>query len=746
MHHQVSFTGRALRLATMLAAAAAVPRAAPAAVDPNSDAAVSGGIASDTAIVTLVDLPTASYDGRLPGVPATKPAPGKKLDLNATPVKNYRALLASRRNDFKQWLQQNGFKGAVVHEYDLTLNALAVRLNGQPIDALRAAPGVASVEPSQLYVPSMNLSLGLIKAGVANAGGTASGGAGIKVGVIDTGIDQNHRFFTTSTPPPAGFPKNDQRCAGQTTNKVIVARVYFFNDDRTARSGFDCTAVQEHGTHVAGTIGGVPVSGASATPVPVQGTLSGVAPGVWLGNYNVFPGNVTNARSEDIAQAVEDAVADGMDILNLSLGGANAKNGLAHPDVLESALNHAADAGVLAAVAAGNSGPGGSTIESPGEAERVITAAASTNHHFIGIPVTVGTTSFGGALGEFGTFVPPVSAPLAVAPAETGSSPSQPATACAGPLTGFAGKIAVIDRGVCSFSTKIRNAQSGGAVGAVVVNNQPGDPIAMAQDGTPDQPTIPGVMVGQSDRAAVVGFAGLTATVDGARPTEFITANQNAIASFSSAGPVDRTFAVKPDITGPGVNIYSSVPGGDFAMLSGTSMATPHTAGSAAIVRAQHPSWTPDQVKSALVTTAQRVITTVPGGSTDAGVLRRGGGLIDLSLAGSATAAFAPTAVGFGVHEAKGQVTATQVVTVTNLTGANQAYSVTVSQRPGAASFSVSPATLQVPAGGTATLTVTLTSGGVALSGPSADFEGDVVVVAGAGSPTMRLPLWARFQ
>src|SRR6266568_714623 len=516
---------RGLRIVVLavLALAATLGRAR-ADFDPNSDADLASGSATDTAIVTLVDQPTATYDGHVAGLAKTKPGQAKKLDLGSGPVKNYRAYLAARRSDFKQWLQQNGFKGTVVHEYDLVLNALAVRLNGGSIAALAAAPGVASVEYSALYRPSMNLSLALINAGVGNVGGTTLGGIGVKVGVIDTGIDQHHPFFDPAGfSYPSGFPKNDQRCAGQTTPKVIAARVYFVNDNVTGRNGFDCTAVQEHGTHVSGTIGGVPVPGSSALPVPVSGTLSGVAPGVWLGNYNVFPGHTANARSEDIAQAVEDAVADGMDVLNLSLGGATAR-GLAHPDALEAALNHAADAGVVAAVAAGNAGPAGGTIESPGEAERVITAAASSNHHYIAIQVQVGAATFGAALGEFGTFSPAVTAPLALA---------SPANGCT-TITGVAG-----------------------------------DPTAMAQDGTPAQPTISGVMMDLGDRPAIRGAAGQTATVDGTHPAEFITNNQNAIASFSSAGPVDRTFAVKPDITGVGVNVYSSVPGAQFAMLSG---------------------------------------------------------------------------------------------------------------------------------------------------------------------------------
>src|SRR6266568_849197 len=710
---------RGLRIVVLavLALAATLGRAR-ADFDPNSDADLASGSATDTAIVTLVDQPTATYDGHVAGLAKTKPGQAKKLDLGSGPVKNYRAYLAARRSDFKQWLQQNGFKGAVVHEYDLVLNALAVQLDGQSIAALSGAPGVASVEPSALYHPTMNLSLGLINAGVGNLGGTTLGGIGVKVGVIDTGIDQNHPFFNPAGfSYPAGFPKNDPRCAGETTPKVIAARVYLVNDNVIGRNGLDCTAVQEHGTHVAGTIGGVPLPGASALPVPVAGTLSGVAPGVWLGNYNVFPGPVANARSEDIAQAVEDAVADGMDVLNLSLGGSNAKNGLAHPDVLEAALNGAADAGVVAAVAAGNAGAAGNTVESPGEAERVITAAASSNHHFIGIPVEVGATSFGASPGQFGTFDPPVTATLALA---------APANGCT-TITGVSTALAIIDRGTCSFSTKIRNAQAAGAVGVIVVNNAAGDPIAMAQDGTPNQPTIPGAMVALGDRTAIRADAGQAATVDGTHPQEFITNNQNVIASFSSTGPVDRTFAVKPDVTGVGVNVYSSVPGspeGQFAMLSGTSMATPHTAGSAALLVQQHPTWTTDQVKSALVTTGQRVITTLPQGTVAPGVLRRGGGLLDLSRAGVVTATVSPSIVGFGHQEANGQVTRTSSVTVTDVSGAGHSYALSVTQGSSSGvAFSVSPSSL---------------------TGAFKDFEGDVVLT-GSG-PTLRLPLWVRFQ
>jgi subtilisin family serine protease len=176
-------------------------------------------------------------------------------------------------------------------------------------------------------------------------------------------------------------------------------------------------------------------------------------------------------------------------------------------------------------------------------------------------------------------------------------------------------------------------------------------------------------------------------------------------------------------------------------------MATPHAAGSAALIIQQHPAWTTDQVKAALVTTAQRVVKTLPppAAAVDPGVLHRGGGLIDLSKAGVVAATASPSIVGFGHQEANGQVTRTQSISVTDVTGAAHDYAVSVSQPASdGVLFSVSPASLTVPANGSATVTVTLTSSGVTLTAPFRDFEGDVVI-AGSG-PALRVPLWARFQ
>src|SRR5205807_7502682 len=159
--------------------------------------------------------------------------------------------------------------------------------------------------------------------------------------------------------------------------KVIVAKVFY---NKAKVQGLDALALQDHGTHTAGIAAGVTGKTAVVNGVSID-DMSGIAPGAFLGNYNVFPGDVLNARSEDILNAVEAAIADGMDVLNLSLGGSPGKSApgtAAGTDVLSIGLDNAVDAGIAVAVAAGNSGPGAQTVESPGRAPKVITAGAST--------------------------------------------------------------------------------------------------------------------------------------------------------------------------------------------------------------------------------------------------------------------------------------------------------------------------------------------------------------------------------
>lgn len=683
----------------------------------------------DYAIVEFDKAPVAAYGGDISGYPATKAEPGRKLDLATPAAQRYVGLLVTDHANFRAWLRSNALPVGVLREYSIAFNGVAVDLRGAAASALARAPGVASVTPSWLYKPSMDVSVGLVKAppvwsqlGAMPLDGKFANLPAINVGVIDTGILDTHPFIAACRPP--GSIKHDVFFSGVGTS--MFGRTIWF----------------DHGTHVAGTIGGCPVSGpvlVGETMLALAGPLTGVAPGVTLHDYNVFPGYGAgfiafggSAFSHDIIAAVEKSILDGMDVINLSLGG-----GVQGPhDTLAEAINMAAAAGVVPVVAAGNSGPRDLTVESPGNAAGALTAGASTNPHFMGIQAFVAGIEIGAAIGEFKNFDPAVTAPLAL------TTPTNGCTAIQQALTG---KLAVIDRGVCTFGTKIRNAQAKGAVGVIIVNNVAGDPIAMGRD-SGAFPTIPAAMVSRADGVTVKAHAGESAKVDGTSPKEYVTTNADIIAGFSSRGPTAYEFRLKPDVTAPGVNVLSSVfvlkPDGSyepkFDFFQGTSMATPHTAGAAALLVAAHPDWSPADVKSALVNAGDRTVTDSRTGLQDAGILARGGGRINVEKASMVPATLHPASVSFGLWTGNKAVWSQVDVTVKNVRAS--ALSCTVSLTSSSGSWvTLSASSLTIPAGGTATVTATL-NGGMTIG--SGDLFGDLLVDC-AGT-TLKAPWWTR--
>ena len=665
---------------------------------------------------------------------ATKPAAGKKIDFNSNIVRSYRAQLSAGRNEFRRWLRANAPRARITSEYDISLNAVAVELNGTPLETIAAAPMVQAAQYNALYHPNLSQSYQVINASGAwtEAGGRAMAGAGIKIGDIDTGIDNTHPFFDpTGFTYPAGFPKcdavdsnshhQDQDCK-YVSPKVIVAKVFF---NKNNQRNFDAQAIQDHGTHTAGIAAGIfnPSLHAVVDGVSI-GDMSGMAPGAFLGNYNVFPGDVLNARSEDILNAVDAAVADGMDVLNLSLGGSFHGNN----DLLSIGLDNAVDAGVTVAVAAGNSGPGPNTVESPGRALKVITVAASTNQHFVGQPFTYpagGGTTIGAAVGDFPAL-----------PTESFDLFDTHSNGCASVDPGASGKLAIIDRGVCTFSTKVRNAIAAGAIGVLVINNVAGDPTAMAKDGGGGD-DLPAVMISKNEGAALrvanPPDASAVATFQ-----EFITPNKDILAGFSSQGPTNVDLAIKPDVTSVGVNVLSSITcvgkpvgcpgdGSGWAFFSGTSMSTPHIAGSAAVLKNIHPTWSPAQIKSELVNRADLVIKDAITGTHDVGPTAQGAGRENLSVAADGTTWMDPVSASFG-KVTVGHPTSLNI-TLTNPTGSSQMYAVSVTKfTPSTFGGTVPsvfdagvlssgdnrltvPGSVTVPANGSTTLTVTVNSG-----------------------------------
>ena len=695
--------------------------------NPNADAFTRGpDVDNMSAIVQLIGDPISTN-------PSTKPPHGRKIDFNGQAVRSYRAQLNARRNELKRWLRANAPRAKVTGEYDVSLNAVAVQLNGTPLATIAAAPMVQSAEYNALYHPNLSESYKIINASDAwiAAGGRATAGAGIKIGDIDTGIDHLHPFFDpTGFTYPDGFPKcdaadsashhEDQDC-NYVSQKVIVAKVFY---NKAQQQGLDAQAIQDHGTHTAGIAAGVTGKTTVVNGVSID-DMSGIAPGAWLGNYNVFPGGVLNARSEDILNAVDAAIEDGMDVLNLSLGGSYHGNN----DLLAMGLDNAVDAGVVVAVAAGNSGPGQGTLQSPGRARKIITVAASTNKHFVGQPFTYpasGGTTIGAAVGDF----PPLPT------SSFGLWFNTQLTACTSVDPGASGNVVVVNRGDCTFSTKVRNAIAAGAIGVVVINNVAGDPVAMAKDGGGGD-DLPAVMIGKNEgaalRAANPPDASAVATFQ-----EFVTANQDILAGFSSQGPTAVDFAVKPDVTSVGVNVLSSITcvgkpetcpgdGTGWAFFSGTSMSTPHIAGSAAVLLNLDSSWSPAQVKSALVNRADLVVTDAVTGTHDVGPTAQGAGRENLSVSADATTWMDPASASFG-RVTVGHPTSV-TITLYNPTGSDQTFAVSKLKftpstfgntvpliwnagtiTPGDDRITV-PASVMVPADGSTTLTVTVAAG-----------------------------------
>jgi minor extracellular serine protease Vpr len=653
------------------------------------------------ALVQLDGEPLATYS-------KTRPPRGKKIDFDNSSVKSYRAQLSALRNDYKAWLRANVPQASISGEFDISLNAVSVKLNGATLAQVAGAPMVRTAQYQGLYYPNAaDPDLALIKAGDAWAqnGGAASAGAGIKVAIVDSGIDSGHPCFADT-----GYATQTQTGDRSfTNNKVIVARVF---NNKTPSRKYTPEAVDSHGTHVAGTVACNFETPTSVDGVTLPYSMSGVAPRALLGNYNVFPGTVGSARSEDILNALEAAYADGFDVANMSLGGG--AKGI--QDLLTVAVDNLDRANMVVSISNGNEGPGYRTVGSPGSAARGLTAGASSVGHALVHQLSVGALSVPAVKGEFGSG--PVTAPLRVL--LDAASPFNGLSEACAPFTAgsLAGSIALITRGTCDFTVKLRNVQAAGGVGAVVLNREPGA-FTMGQNGEANQPTIPGFMVDPVAWGAALKAAdGQSTTLPLLGTYQFDQAANDVIGDFTSWGPTDVDFRVKPDVMAPGVNIVSSIPrsycGGApcFAFLNGTSMAAPHLAGSAAIVRQQHPDWSAAEVRSAIVNTADRgVVKGLDNTTILVDANKVGTGRENLLAAVGAKVALDPVSLSFGAVPSGGGNTLQGAVTLTNISGASQTVTLSVAEPAGAGvAFSVPAAPITLAAGESRAVTVVLSA------------------------------------
>jgi hypothetical protein len=591
---------------------------------------------SDAYIVQLADKPVAAYDGGIKGLAATKPRRGQKIDPFSPAVVNYLSFLQSK---------QEAALGAVggvrkLYSYAFTFNGFAADLTPAQAQKLASMPGVLSVtqnEMHELVTSSTPAFLGLTAPGGLwdQLGGQGRGGENVIIGIVDSGAWPEHPSYSDRTGlngngTQAGklsyqqIPGWNGKCqpgeqfnASHCNQKLIGARYY--NEGWGGDAGIDATLPFEfnsprdhngHGTHTSTTAGGN--NGVAATgPASVFGSISGIAPRARIAAYKdcwSVPGTAGSCQGVDLLAAIDQAVADGVDVINYSISGTLTN----FRDPVEIAFLNAAAANVFVAASAGNSGPAASTVAHP--SPWITTVAAGTHNRDGQGSVTLGNgVSYSGA-----SVATPVTAPLidSTAAGMAGADPTQLAL-CYGAADGavtldpakVAGKIVVCDRGVTARINKSLAVKEAGGVGMILLNTSTNSLNA-------DLHSIPTVHLQSTSRSAVKAYAatsGATAAI--AQATIVYNAPAPFTASFSSRGPLRAGGGdlLKPDVIAPGQDILAGVAppnnaGRLFDIYSGTSMSSPHVAGLAALLRDLHPDWSPMAIKSALMTSAYDVL------------------------------------------------------------------------------------------------------------------------------------------
>ena len=762
--------------------------------------------ATETYVVQMLADPVVAYDGGVAGLEATKPAKGQKIDPQSNKVRRYVDHLNGTHNAA---LEKVG-GGQKLYDYVYSYNGFAAKLTEAQAATLKALKGVVAVTEDQLHevdTSSTPAFLGLTADGGLweQLGGQANGSAGDKdsagpgenvvIGVVDSGIWPESLSFSDRKNGELAYqqiPGWNAKCtpgedfaASMCNQKLIGAQR--FNAAWGGDAGVEALRPWEfmsprdyngHGTHTASTAGGN--NGVQTTgPAAVFGKISGIAPRARISAYKALWSTQDAATASgfttDLAAAIDQAVADGVDVINYSVSGATTN----FLDPVQVSFLFAADAGIFVSASAGNSGPATGTVAHPSP---WLTTVAAGVHNRDGR----GTVT----LGNNATFTGGSSTSTAVGPAPLIDStaaglPGANATALALCFTAgnnggaavldpakVAGKIVVCDRGTNARTDKSLAVQQAGGIGMLLLNTSPNSINY-------DLHVVPTVHLQDTDRAAIKAYAataGATAQISAA--TIVFNAPAPLTAAFSSRGPSPAAGGdvLKPDVMAPGQDVLAAVAppgqgGRDFNLLSGTSMSAPHVAGLAALLRDKHPSWSPMAIKSALMTSGTDILD--PSISDATRNFRQGAGHVRPNnaadpglvfdhgfndwlafLCGTTTGGVNPatcaalTSAGFSTDPSNlntasiaiGSMAGVQTVTrkVTNVTGAAESYTAAVTGLTGINAV-VSPIG-SVGAGATKSFTVTFTQQTAALNA----YVGGQLTLTGSDGHRVRIPIVIR--